>query len=174
MIFNYVLGLKEVNKDEVNVKYREAVRAIIFQNNNILMVHSNKGDYKFPGGGVDKEESHKETLKREVREETGYIINKVKDKIGVIIERKSDEHEKHIVFEMTSYYYICEVSDNQSIQELDDYEEKLEFCPIWIELNKVININEEILKNDSKDNNPWLYRETTVLNALKDYYKITK
>lgn len=56
MIFNQVLGLKEVNKDKVNISFREAVRAIIVQDKKILMVHSNKGDYKFPGGGANNEE----------------------------------------------------------------------------------------------------------------------
>lgn len=174
MLFNHVLGLQEVNKEKVNVNYREAVRAIILQNNNILMVHSNKGDYKFPGGGVNKEESHEKTLKREVREETGYIINNVKNKIGVITERKIDEYQKDSVFEMISHYYLCEVSNEQTFQQLDDYEAELDFCPIWIHLDEAIHLNEEILKKENNEKNRWVYRETTVLKALKDYYNNLK
>ena len=166
MLFNYVFGLQEVNKEKLSVNYREAVRAIIMQNNNILMVHCNKGDYKFPGGGVNTKESHEEALKREVREETGYIVSDVKKKIGVAIERNLDELKKETVFEMTSHYYLCEISDEQTLQELDHYEAELDFKPVWIHVDKAILENEEVLKN--KDKNRWVYREVNVLKALKD------
>lgn len=170
MLFNYVLGLQETNTENMNVNYREAVRGIILHNDNILMVHSNKGDYKFPGGGINIGENHEETLKREVREETGYIIENVINKIGVVTERNVDEYEKDSIFEMISYYYLCKVSDKQVFQQLDDYEKELDFRPIWIDLDKAIYLNEEILKNQIKDKNRWVYRETTVLKALKCNY----
>jgi 8-oxo-dGTP pyrophosphatase MutT (NUDIX family) len=170
MIFNCVLGLQEINKEKLRINYRTAVRAVIWKDNKILMVHSNRGDYKFPGGGLNKDESHEEALKREVREETGYIINNVKDKIGVIIERKLDDYEENSIFEMTSYYYLCEITSNQTTQQLDDYEEELEFHPIWIGVDKAIELNEETLKDDNKEKNPWTYREVAVLKALKEYY----
>lgn len=170
MIFNYVLGIQEAEKEKININYREAVRAIILQDNNIFMVHTNKGDYKFPGGGVKKAESHEDTLKREVREETGYIVNKVVDKIGIVIERKLDEYEENSVFEMSSYYYLCEISDNKVVQQLDDYESELDFQPLWIPLDKAIHSNEEILKKNDKNKNAWVYRETNVLKALKEHY----
>jgi len=167
MLFDYVLGLQEVDNESVNVNHREAVRAIILHYDSILMVHSNKGDYKFPGGGVNNEENHGEALRRELREETGYIINNVKDKVGVITERNWDKYDKDSVFEMTSHYYLCEVSDEQTLQQLDDYEAELDFRPIWIHVDEAICSNEEILKRHNNSANPWLYRETVVLNALK-------
>ena len=43
--------------------YRKAVRAIIRKQDQILLVHStNVGDYKFPGGGVEKQEDDSEAL----------------------------------------------------------------------------------------------------------------
>ena len=167
MVFNYVIGLQKVNKDKVNINCREAIRAIIFQNNNILMVHNNKGDYKFPGGGVKKEETHEEALKREVREETGHIISNVKDKIGVIIERNIDKYDENSVFEMISNYYLCEISDNITTQKLENYESELDFKPVWISLDAVIQTNEEILNNESIDKNSWVNRETKALKALE-------
>jgi 8-oxo-dGTP pyrophosphatase MutT (NUDIX family) len=168
MIFNYVSGIQDIDKKKVKTNYREAIRAIIFQGNSILMVHTNKGDYKFPGGGVNKGESHKETLEREVKEETGYLVNSVKSKIGVFIERNIDEYEENAIFQMTSYYYKCEISDNKTLQKLDDYEFELEFSPVWILIDEAIYLNEEILKKDNKHRNPWVYRETKVLKALKE------
>jgi 8-oxo-dGTP pyrophosphatase MutT (NUDIX family) len=70
MIFNKMIEEQQIQGD-IKVNYREAIRAIILQKNTILLVHSNKGDYKFPGGGVEGQESHSECLIREVAEETG-------------------------------------------------------------------------------------------------------
>ncbi len=66
MYFNKFIGIeKVVNK---HVKVREAVRAVVIRDGKILMLHSNKGDFKFPGGGVESGETHKQGLIREVLE----------------------------------------------------------------------------------------------------------
>jgi 8-oxo-dGTP pyrophosphatase MutT (NUDIX family) len=168
MFFSYELGLQNLDKEKVNMNYRIAVRAIIFKDNDLLMVHTNKGDYKLPGGGVNSGESYEEALKREVSEETGYILDSVSDKVGVIIERKADEYEESSVFEMSSHYYICEISNSTTIQQLDDYEAELDFRPVWISVDKAIEINEEILNVDNKDRNPWVDRDTCVLKEIKE------
>ena len=55
---------------------RQAVRAIILNGEQILMVYSPVNhDYKFPGGGVKDGESHADTLSREIREECGLILS---------------------------------------------------------------------------------------------------
>ncbi|WHY59706.1 NUDIX hydrolase [Cytobacillus firmus] len=59
--------------------------------NGILLVRSNRGNYKFPGGGVKGNEDCHEALLREVAEETGYIHAAVKNKLGTVVERKIDE-----------------------------------------------------------------------------------
>lgn len=154
MLFNYILGLQSVDKENIRINNREAVRAIILRKDKVLMVHTKKGDYKFPGGGLNKEESHEEALKREVREETGYIISNVKDKLGEIIERKLDEYEENSVFQMISHYYLCEVYNETTYQQLDEYEVELDFQAIWVQLDKVIKLNEEIIAKDDKNKNP--------------------
>lgn len=165
MKFNEILGIKEI-EDNMKINNRIAVRAVIPEGNKILMVHSNKGDYKFPGGGVHKGEKYKDALKREIEEETGCVVNNVKDVIGTIVERKKDELESNAVFQMTSYYYLCEVSDRKTSQRLDDYEAELDFSPEWISLDDAISENEKALKNAYR--NAWTYRETLALKQLKN------
>jgi len=150
-----------------NTIERVAVRAIIMKNNDILLVQSNRGDYKFPGGGVEKDESHEECLKREVREETGYIHCVVTDKIGTIIERKKDEFEEDALFQMTSHYYFCDLAtEEKDEQTLEEYETMLNFTPKWVTLEEAIQQNESLI--DNFEQNGWLKRETYVLKQLKE------
>jgi hypothetical protein len=67
---------------------------------------------------------------------------------------------------MISHYYLCEVSDKQTLQQLDDYEAELDLCPIWIGLDKAIRRNEGILEKENNNANPWVYRETLVLREI--------
>lgn len=167
MYFNEVLGIKEI-KDKA-VTTREAVRAISIKNNKILMIKTNKGDYKLPGGGIKKLESHKEALKREISEETGYDCVKVGDLVGIIIERNKDLFDENKIFEMTSYYYLCNISDKNKEQLLDDYEKELGFEPIWVDINESIENNKKH-ENIFDKNRTWLKREIHVLHKIKDIF----
>ena len=56
---------------------RPSVRGIIIKDNKVAMVYSHKYDYyKFPGGGIESNEDIITALKREVLEETGFVMNK--------------------------------------------------------------------------------------------------
>lgn len=167
MHFNIVLGIEKVDKEKQKITHREAVRAVIIRDGHLLMVRTNKGDLKFPGGGVKSGEDHEETIKREVKEETGYIIEKVIEKLGTFTERNIDQFDKEAIFEMVSNYYLCEATDLQSPQQLDDYEAELGFHPEWISIDETIRNNENVISNNSSDMNAWVSRETNVLRELK-------
>lgn len=144
---------------------RVAIRAIIMANNRILLVQSNRGDFKFPGGGLEENESHEECIKREVREETGYIHCIVKDKVGTVIERKMDEYENNALFQMTSHYYLCDLAaEGKMAQQLDEYEAILNFTPKWVSLEEAIKQNENMI--EKLEQNSWLKRETFVLKQV--------
>ncbi|OYD57777.1 NUDIX hydrolase [Fictibacillus aquaticus] len=135
-------------------------------NNKILLVQSNRGDYKFPGGGVEENEDHSEGLKREIREETGYINCAVNKKAGIVIERRMDEFNENVLFQMTSHYYLCELTSEDKIhQQLDDYESELDFTPKWVNLDDAIQQNESLTGQIKK--NSWLNRETFVLKEIQ-------
>ncbi|QOR67158.1 NUDIX domain-containing protein [Cytobacillus suaedae] len=166
MTFNRVIEEPEI-KNSSNTINREAVRAIIMTKDTILLVQSNRGDYKFPGGGVEKNESHCEALIREVREETGYMNCIVKDKAGVVIERKADEFVDNALFQMTSHYYYCELANEEKMsQQLDDYEFLLNFTPKWVSLDDAISENENLIEKVEK--NSWLKRELFVLKEVRN------
>lgn len=108
------------------------------------------GDYKFPGGGVEKNESHAEGLMREVAEETGYFNCVIKNKMGVVVERYIDEYDENAIFQMTSHYYFCEVNGEKITQKLEDYELEQEFTPQWVELGDATNQNEKVMTQCEK------------------------
>lgn len=171
MFFEYNIGIQDSDISTIKIIRRQAIRAVILCGNRILLVHTNKGDYKFPGGGSDKNETHEDTLKREVKEETGCIVRIVKEKIGQIVQRNLDKYEENTIFEMVSHYYLCEIEGDRGNQKLDDYEKELGFTPILIELDRAISINEAILKNN-EDINPWVCRETKALKEVQSYYRL--
>lgn len=169
MIFNKWLGNKDIDEKEMKINNREAVRGVIVHNNKILLIQSNSGDYKFPGGGVEMGESHTEGLLREIAEETGYTNCLVKEKIGVVIEGHMDEYEENAYFKMISHYYICELAGEEKIeQQLDNYEYEQGFTPTWITIDTAIEENEKIMNQFPM--NSWVFRETFVLNELKSFF----
>lgn len=173
MIINELLGIQKIKDPKIKVTIRMAVRAVVIKDNQLLMVHTKKGDYKFPGGGLKKMESHEQGLKREVIEETGYIVERMKQQAGIIIQRNPNQFEANGIFQMNSYYYFCDVASERVAQHLDKYEQEQEFTPVWIGLNEVIARNEAILTQKGSEINPWVYRETLALRKLKEAHIMT-
>ena len=131
------------------------------------MVYSaNVGDYKFPGGGVDAGETHKQALVREVKEECGMSLLQVGDEICRVVEYDQPVEQEYDAFKMTSYYYRCEVQDGFGPQKLDDYERDLGFVPVWINLDKAMEINQSLLNTPEPPD--WLKREVLVLEYIRE------
>ena len=94
-MFNKII--EQPVQEGLKIYYRKAIRAVIIQDKKSLLVQSNKGNYKLPGGGMEANEKHAESLIREVAEVTGYISCLVKDKLESVIEKKPDEFEWDII-----------------------------------------------------------------------------
>ncbi|MCA0988539.1 NUDIX domain-containing protein [Guptibacillus algicola] len=168
-MFNKTFGIEK--PDGATMNDREAVRAVIIRGNRILLVHSNLGDYKFPGGGVEESETHVDALLREIAEETGYVNGVIGEKVGIVVERSIDIYDEGAIFEMNSHYYFCEVTDETASQQLDDYELEQEFTPKWVTLGEAIDQNHVALERNSR--NSWIHRENAVLVELKRMNNIT-
>lgn len=170
----------EIIKDELEagkpVCYRLAVRAVIHADGKILMVKTNRGDYKFPGGGVEEGETLGEALCREVREETGYADITVGPCIGTTFEQNVDIEDADAFFQMKSLYFVCRLNSDKKLPgEMDGYEKKLGFCGGFWEMEEVYQANAALLKEERKKlpegmlvSIPWLEREVAVLGHLRD------
>lgn len=150
--------------ENANRFIRDAVRAIIIKDEKVALVKSLKENhYKFPGGGIELNESHIDTLIRETKEETGLVIkpNKIKE-CGLIHEiRKSIYNDD--VFEQKSYYYFAEVEDNVLSQKLSENEKELQYILEWVNPSIAYEVNTSLGKEYA---NTFLLREARVLKLL--------
>ncbi len=149
---------------------REAVRGIIARGNALLLLYSTElRDYKFPGGGVQAGETHRQALLREIREETGADMTGIELPFGKVIEYDVPKERGYDVFRMTSYYYWCQVGPIFSEQRLDDYEKDLGFQPAWVEIGEALRVNQAILRAGPRSTYQWLARETFVLEQIQQH-----
>jgi len=164
MYFRHILGIQDIADRKLTI--RNTVRAVILIDGKLLMIQTKRGDYKFPGGGMKPEETYYQAILREVKEETGYRVTKVIEKIGEIIENYDDSYEAGAVFSMTSVFYRCEASLDNFQQELDEYEKDLEFQPVFIKVEEAYLCNEELLSKDLEHKISFLPREISALKEM--------
>jgi 8-oxo-dGTP pyrophosphatase MutT (NUDIX family) len=156
--------------DGINIQgktiHRNAVRGVILRGQHLLMIYSPAvGDYKFPGGGVQPGESHQQALIREIKEESGALLDLFGENIGAVIEYNRAVEVEYDVFKMTSHYYLCQVGDDFGEQRLDPYEKALGFQPVWVSIDAAISANRSLLALDKFPE--WLRRETFILEYIK-------
>ena len=146
--------------------YRNAARAIIMKDNKLLLVYSDTTqEFKFPGGGIDKEETRHEALRREVLEEIGHEVISVNEGLGYTDQIYNDIYDDHKYFYQRSYYYFCEIADEYHGLKLSESERALRYLPKWVTVDEAIEVNQA--KIDSGTAFPWTERELYVLELLK-------
>jgi len=161
----FELDAKDYKKDGT-IFSRPSSRAIIIKDNKIFMVHSLLYDYyKFPGGGINLNESKIDALIRETKEEAGLTIipSKIKE-YGLVRRIEKDNIGKADIYLQENYYYIVEVEDTISNQILDEYEAKEKFTLEYIDYKTALKANK---KKDHGPKDPlMILREAKVLELL--------
>lgn len=146
------------------ILFRKAYRAVIEKQGYYLLVQSQKfGEYKFPGGGKEHQETRFDCLSREVREETGYQIKTKIKPLGKTMEYARDFLGEYDIFAQESKYYLCDCYEEVHETKLDDYEMDYGYRACWVRLEDAIQQNESIPTNDRI---PWKERDTFVLKYL--------
>jgi 8-oxo-dGTP pyrophosphatase MutT (NUDIX family) len=150
---------------------RPSARAIIIKDNKIYMVHSLVYDYyKFPGGGIEKDESNIDALIRETAEEAGLVV--IKDSIkeyGYVHRIQKAKDPGYSMFIQDNFYYLCDVEERKINQNLDDYEDFEKFTLELVDPKIAINANRN--SNHGPKNLDMIEREAKVLELLiKDGY----
>ena len=128
---------------------RVGCRAIIKKDDLILMSYGKKIDqYMIPGGGLEEGETEIECVKREIQEETGFIID-------------ADE----CVLEIDEYY---EDIKGEGTIKLTTAEKEAGMEPKWINIQDILSIySKHELYRDSDEMRRGMYlREYTALMYL--------
>lgn len=167
MYFNKTISFIHEAAESSEIINRTAVRAIIIEEEKILMARSALGYYKLPGGGVEKGESLAEALVREVAEETGYTNCAIKEGLGTVLEKRPDYKSRESHFHMISHHFLCELDNKETVdQSLIGYEREEGYQPIWISIPEVIDSNNLVYKEDRS--RFFILRENFVLNWLRE------
>lgn len=122
----------------------EVVAAIIQSGGKYFTTQRGYGDWKdwweFPGGKIEAGESHKDALRREIREELATEIE-----VGSLLTTVEYDYPK---FHLTMHCYLCTVvSGNLLLLEHEDAR--------W-------------LSGDELDTVKWLPADETIIDLLKD------
>ena len=169
-------------EDFVNNRCTQKVRGIVLNDmGQILLLHSKKHNgYSIPGGTVEKGETLKTTVVREVLEETGADIIPIKV-VGKYFHTSKNFNYDGITFDSNrvEFFYFCKfksfINNNLGIKgEFDDGDVKIEF------LDYEDAIKSRLMKRDKsmleRAINEFLlykadeYDETVNINKKK-YYK---
>lgn len=166
----FEIDLKNYDKNGKAFK-RPSARAIIIKDKKIYMVHSLVYDYyKFPGGGIEKDESNIDALIRETAEEAGLVV--IKDSIkeyGYVHRIQKAKDEGYSMFIQDNFYYLCDVENKKIEQNLDDYEDFEKFTLELVDPKMAINANRN--SDHGPKNKDMIEREAKVLELLiKDGY----
>ena len=161
----FEIDLKNYDKNGKSFK-RPSARAIIIKDNKIYMVHSLVYDYyKFPGGGIEKQESNIDALIRETAEEAGLIV--IKDSIkeyGYVHRIQKAKDEGYSMFIQDNFYYLCDVENKKINQNLDDYEDFEKFTLELVDPKIAINANRN--SDHGPKNKDMIEHEAKVLEIL--------
>ena len=143
---------------------RPSARGIIIKNRKVAMIHSLKYDYyKFPGGGIEKNEDIKSALAREILEEAGLtVIPDTVKEFGMVHRIQKGDYED--VFIQDNYYYLCDVENTVVPQNLDDYELDEKFTLEYVTPEKIIETN-SLCINEEADQ-IMLMRENRIIEIL--------
>ncbi|WDD97826.1 NUDIX domain-containing protein [Thalassomonas actiniarum] len=131
--------------------FRRAARGIILDNDNILLLYTEKyQDYTLPGGGIDEGESLHQGLIRELQEETGATnIRNIRD-FGLYREYRPWYKDEYDALHMESYCYLCDIDKELGEARLEDYEQSNGMSAVWVNIYQAIAHNEKILARNNK------------------------
>ena len=117
---------------------RKEARAVIFdKDRKIALLHVTKKHYhKLPGGEIESGESIEAAVRREVLEETGCTIDKLRE-LAMI-----EEYRNKLQLHQTSYCFLADVAGEKGGQRLEAGEIADGHEPEWLGIKDAINMLE--------------------------------
>ena len=164
------IGYEDLEFNNPLVRY--ASRGIVFNSDEKIAIFNkvNKNEFKLPGGGLEEGETFLETFIREVREETGCILDNIRE-IGYIEEHKSQGNFKQI-----SKVFIGELKNNIGAM-LTEKEADEGGKLIWMDFDEALNIMKNSLTKLIPSKYENLYVTMFIVTRdikILEYYKNNK
>lgn len=136
-------------------KVRVSCRAFVVDNGRLLLSHEvNKNVYMSPGGGLEDGETLSECCKREVQEETGYIV-RVHKKFLVV-----NEYSFETLY--ISHYFVCEIV-GKGEAHLTETEIDHGITPAWLTIDEALDVF-GTYESKQLDHRSLYLREFTTIN----------
>lgn len=149
--------------DTTELFEKYTIRGIIVRDGKIAMQCSKDGEYKIPGGGMEKNETYVEALAREVKEETGlFILPETAVELGEIVEMRRDIFEEHKKFVCHSLFYYCKETGEQADIHPTASETAKGYELKWATPQEIYDTNIAIEKD------PWIIRDTAFIKMIVD------
>ena len=145
---------------------RDAARAIVLRDRQILLLHTQRyDDYSLPGGGIDKDETPINGLIRELQEETGAqnIGNIVE--FGCYEEYRPWYRDNLQIVHMRSFCYRCSIDEQLQSPSFEAHEIANGMTPRWIDIDQAIAHNDDTLAHNQKQGLS-IVRETFLLKLI--------
>ena len=119
-----------------NPKIRYGARGIVIRNDGKIAIFnkSNKNEYKLPGGGIENNEEPETAFKREVLEETGCIVEIIKN-LGTTEEYKSKEN-----YQSFATVFVAKVIQDTKHLHITDKEKKEGAILLWETPEKALEL----------------------------------
>ncbi len=156
---------KQIDQDKLG-QLRQAVRCVLVDKNKKIAVgyylpniNFPNGEYNLPGGGVKRGENIEDALVREIKEEVGCNILKIKE-LGLIKEYNVGKTTKH---NQDTYCFIAEIDGKKGPLQLTKRELRDNLQVKWLSLDEII----EKIKNQEKS-----FAKTRNLICLGELKKI--
>lgn len=166
--------MKEIiyNNDNINLSDITSISVrikVLLINNGKLLIGNEDGCFMFIGGHNEDNEKLIDTLKREVKEETGIELDNdvINDPFLKIIYLNKDYPNKGENRESDIYYYAVETNKLPDLENVNYTESEINkhFELINIDLNKAIDIIKENIPNHK--NNEIISKDMII--ALEEY-----
>lgn len=150
----YADNLKKADKSP---HISQSARAIIKNQDHVLLLYSKKLDYyMLPGGRIEKNEAPETCVLRELKEETGYHA-KILSKTLMIKEYFDDSTWE-------SHFFLCDLTKAQAgSKSLTQAEHYLELEPVWMHYLDALDILDSHYSSFSKAMNI-MHREFLALS----------
>ena len=136
--------------DEPPRQLVSSVRALVFREESILLMHNVDGSHIHPGGRVEAGESHLDALRRELVEEAGVKIADVR-RLGFRHLRHETPKPPNYPYLYPDFFWPIFVAEydgeSEETRVQDDYELSSEFIPL-VDLDRSILTEAELVYLD--------------------------